>query len=270
MRQMSARSEFRRLHENGCFVIPNPWDIGTARHLRHLGFKALATTSSGFAFSRGLPDTDWAAPRDAMLAHIAEIVAATDLPVNADFESGYAHEPEGWRRTFACASKPACRACRSRIPPATGPSRSTTWRLAWIAPRGARGDRRDRNGSAADRPGRVLPRGPRGSAEGVDPPPGGVRAGPARTCSTRLGRARGRRSPLSGSVAPKPVNILIGALGAHRCGPAGMGAPNQRRLRSRAAWGGFHARGRGDRRARQLRRLCRQQAVRRHQQLLQR
>ena len=89
------RAAFRRLHESGCFVIPNPWDIGTSRYLRHLGFQALATTSSGFAFSRGLPDTDWAVPRDAMLGHIAEIVAATDLPVNADFESGYAHDPEG-------------------------------------------------------------------------------------------------------------------------------------------------------------------------------
>jgi len=89
------RGQFRRLHEGGCFVIPNPWDIGTARYLRHLGFQALATTSSGFAFTQGLPDTDWAVPRDAMLAHIAEIVAATDLPVNADFESGYAHDPEG-------------------------------------------------------------------------------------------------------------------------------------------------------------------------------
>jgi len=86
---------FRRLHEGGCFVIPNPWDVGTARYLQHLGFPALATTSSGFAFSRGLPDTDWAVPRDAMLGHIAEIVAATGLPVNADFESGYAHDPEG-------------------------------------------------------------------------------------------------------------------------------------------------------------------------------
>lgn len=91
----SRRAAFRRLHESGCFVLPNPWDIGTARYLRHLGFQALATTSSGFAFGRGLPDTDWAVPRDAMLAHIAEIVAATDLPVNADYESGYAHEPEG-------------------------------------------------------------------------------------------------------------------------------------------------------------------------------
>jgi 2-methylisocitrate lyase-like PEP mutase family enzyme len=89
------RAAFRRLHESGCFVLPNPWDVGTARYLRHLGFQALATTSSGFAFGRGLPDMDWAVPRDAMLAHIAEIVGATDLPVNADYESGYAHEPEG-------------------------------------------------------------------------------------------------------------------------------------------------------------------------------
>ena len=93
--QDDRRERFRRLHESGCFVIPNPWDIGTARYLRHLGFEALATTSSGFAFTRGLPDTDWAVPRDAMLAHIAEIVTATDLPVNADFESGYAHDPDG-------------------------------------------------------------------------------------------------------------------------------------------------------------------------------
>ncbi len=90
----ARRTAFRKLHESGCFVIANPWDIGTAHYLRHLGFRALATTSSGFAFSRGLPDTDWAVPRDMVLGHIAEIVAAVDLPVNADFESGYAHEPE--------------------------------------------------------------------------------------------------------------------------------------------------------------------------------
>jgi len=90
----ARRAAFRRLHEAGCFVVPNPWDIGTARTLAHLGFPALATTSAGFAFSRGLPDTDWAVPRDAMLAHIAEIVDATDLPVTADFESGYAHAPQ--------------------------------------------------------------------------------------------------------------------------------------------------------------------------------
>ena len=91
----ARRAAFRRLHESGCFVIPNPWDVGTALMLKHLGFQALATTSSGLSFSRGLPDTDWAVPRDIALAHIAEIVRATDLPVNADFESGYAHDPAG-------------------------------------------------------------------------------------------------------------------------------------------------------------------------------
>ena len=89
----ARRSAFRKLHESGCFVIPNPWDAGSARYLQHLGFKALATTSGGFAFSLGLPDA--AVPRDAMLRNIADIVAAVDVPVNADFESGYALDPEG-------------------------------------------------------------------------------------------------------------------------------------------------------------------------------
>jgi len=91
---VSRRAAFRALHETGCFIVPNPWDAGSARYLRHLGFKALATTSAGFAFSRGLPDTG-AVPRDLVLGHIAEIVAATDLPVNADFQSGYSLTPEG-------------------------------------------------------------------------------------------------------------------------------------------------------------------------------
>jgi 2-methylisocitrate lyase-like PEP mutase family enzyme len=87
------RFAFHRLHESGCFVLPNPWDVGSARYLQHLGFKAVATTSSGAAFSMGLPDADWAVPRDTMLAHVTTIVKASDLPVNADFESGYAHDP---------------------------------------------------------------------------------------------------------------------------------------------------------------------------------
>jgi 2-methylisocitrate lyase-like PEP mutase family enzyme len=87
------RATFRKLHESSCFVIPNPWDIGTARYLQHLGFKALASTSAGFAFAQGRPDN--AVPRDMMLAHLRELVSVTDLPVNADYENGYAHEPEG-------------------------------------------------------------------------------------------------------------------------------------------------------------------------------
>ncbi len=86
------RRTFRALHQQGCFVIPNPWDAGTTRYLQQLGFKALATTSAGAAFAHALPDG--AMPVDAMLAHIAEIVAAADVPVNADYENGYAHEPD--------------------------------------------------------------------------------------------------------------------------------------------------------------------------------
>jgi 2-methylisocitrate lyase-like PEP mutase family enzyme len=86
------RRTFHDLHKSGCFVIPNPWDIGSARYLQHLGFKALATTSVGFAFSHAHPDH--AISRDMMLAHLLAVVAATDLPVNADFEGGFAHDPE--------------------------------------------------------------------------------------------------------------------------------------------------------------------------------
>jgi 2-methylisocitrate lyase-like PEP mutase family enzyme len=88
---VEKRAAFRELHRSGCFAIPNPWDVGTARYLQHLGFKALATTSAGFAFSRGVPDG--AVGRDAMLAHVREIAESTDLPLNVDFENGYAHDP---------------------------------------------------------------------------------------------------------------------------------------------------------------------------------
>src|SRR3989442_11297609 len=90
----AQRRVFRKLHESGCFVIPNPWDPGSARYLQHLGFKALATTSAGCAFSRGLPDGEGAVSRDAMLGNIAEIAAAVEVPVNADFQSGYAEDPQ--------------------------------------------------------------------------------------------------------------------------------------------------------------------------------
>ena len=92
-KQSLAVHQFRALHESGCFVLPNPSDAGSAIYLEHLGFKALATTSAGFAFSKGLPDA--AVPREMMLEHFREIAAATSLPVNADFRNGYADDPEG-------------------------------------------------------------------------------------------------------------------------------------------------------------------------------
>ena len=87
------RNAFRALHESGCFVIPNPWDAGSARFLESLSFKALATTSSGYAWSQGR--ADGSVPREAVLAYLREVVEATSLPVNADFEAGYATTPEG-------------------------------------------------------------------------------------------------------------------------------------------------------------------------------
>ena len=92
LQKLSVAAKFRAMHESGCFVLPNPWDIGTAMYLEHLGFNALATTSAGFAFSRGKPDGS--VPRDEMLAHVREIVEATALPVNADFLNGFAHNLE--------------------------------------------------------------------------------------------------------------------------------------------------------------------------------
>ena len=93
--QQSAVAEFRALHKSGCFVLPNPWDIGTSVYLQQLGFKALATTSAGVAFARARPDATPALPLEDMLAHIGEIVRATPLPVNADFQAGYADDPGG-------------------------------------------------------------------------------------------------------------------------------------------------------------------------------
>ncbi len=82
------RKTFRELHKSGCFVIPNPWNVGSARYLQGLGFKALATTSSGHAHSEGYPDG--AQSIDEVLAHYRELAEATDIPLNADFENGFA------------------------------------------------------------------------------------------------------------------------------------------------------------------------------------
>ena len=90
----SKVEQFHALHQSGCFVIPNPWDAGSAVYLERLGFKALATTSAGFAFSKGLPDGPAFVSRDMMLEHFREISEATSLPVNADFQNGYADDSE--------------------------------------------------------------------------------------------------------------------------------------------------------------------------------
>src|SRR6202021_1340024 len=87
------RVKFRALHQQGCFILPNPWDVGSARLLQHLGFDALSSTSSGYAWTTGRPDNT--VSRDDVLQHLTTLSAAVDLPVNADFESGFAADPDG-------------------------------------------------------------------------------------------------------------------------------------------------------------------------------
>src|SRR2546430_2473832 len=93
-KQLSAIEDFRKLHESGCFDLPNPWDAGSAIYLAKIGFTALATTSAGFAFSKGFADGPAHVTRDLMLDHFREIAGATLLPVNADFQNGYADDPD--------------------------------------------------------------------------------------------------------------------------------------------------------------------------------
>jgi 2-methylisocitrate lyase-like PEP mutase family enzyme len=100
--QNDKAAAFRALHQTGTFVIPNPWDIGTARLLAHLGFAALATTSAGFAFSRGQPDG--AVTRKETMKHAREIVGATDLPVSADLENGFGDAPREAAETIRQAA----------------------------------------------------------------------------------------------------------------------------------------------------------------------
>lgn len=107
---MTNHQTFRALHEGpGAFVIPNPWDVGTAKLLAHLGFRALATTSAGSAFSRGLPDGG--VSFDEMIDHCRELVAATDLPVSADLENGKGDSPESAAETVFAAAKVGLAGC---------------------------------------------------------------------------------------------------------------------------------------------------------------
>jgi methylisocitrate lyase len=98
---IEKRAAFRALHRSGCFTLPNPWDVGGARYLRSLGFKALASTSAGYAWSIGKADNRIS--RDDVLRHLTELCEATDLPVNADFEGGFAREPQGVAESVSLA-----------------------------------------------------------------------------------------------------------------------------------------------------------------------
>src|SRR5579883_3384012 len=206
---VEKRRLFRELHRSGCFVIPNPWDVGTARYLQHLGFKALATTSSGAAFSMGLPDADWALTRDPMLEHIRTIVDASDVPVNADFESGYADDPDGVAENVRLCVETDVAGLS--IEDSTGDASSPLYPFDFAVAR-VRAARAAIDGAGAD----CL------YAPGI--------------------RTREQIAAVVRAVAPKPVNLLIGgAIGLTVKDAAELGV---RRISvggalARAAWGGF-------------------------------
>jgi 2-methylisocitrate lyase-like PEP mutase family enzyme len=242
--QPSAIAEFRRLHESGCFILPNPWDVGSAVYLQHLGFKALATTSAGFAFSRGLPDDVQALPRDLMLAHIREIAAATPLPVNADFQSGYADDPEG-----VAASVTLCVAtgvAGLSIEDATGDGASPLYeeRLAVERVRAAR--------AAIDASGLPVVLTARCEAWLVGHPDAS-RLAPRRLAAFAEAGADclyapgvkdlGEIAAIVKAVSPKPVNVLVGApspdLTLSRLADLGVRRISVGSALARVAWGAF-------------------------------
>ena len=234
------RRVFRKLHESGCFVIPNPWDVGSALYLQSLGFKALATTSSGFAWSVG--HSDGQISRDAALAHLHSMVAATDVPVNADFENGFAADAAGVGESVTLALQ--CGVAGISIEDSTGdPQRPLVELDEAIARMRAARKAVDSAGGDALLVGRaecylvgrpVL-------AETIERLKAYAAAGADCLYAPGL-RTREDIAAVVKAVAPKPFNLLVGwpseltvkeieALGVRRISVGGALA--------RCAWGGF-------------------------------
>lgn len=246
MNELAARREaFRALHERGCFVIPNPWDVGSARYLEHLGFPALATTSAGFAFSQGLPDSsaDDVVSRDRNLAYIAGIASSVDVPVSADFMAGYGTGSEDvFRSVERCV---ATGVAGLSIEDATGDAKSPLYDLreAVARVRAAR--------QAIDRSGADVVLTARAECYHVghpDPFNESVRRLRAYAeAGADVLFAPGPRTPaaieaLVAAVAPKPLNLLVvGDIGLSVTGIADLGV---RRISvggalALTAWSGF-------------------------------
>ena len=233
-------AEFHRLHSSGCFVMPNPWDVGSARALEQMGFKALATTSAGMAWTLGRADNQ--VTLDQALEHLRLVAAAVTVPVNADFEGGFAVDPADVAR-----EREAGREHRDRRAVDRGlVGRRGRSALRVRAGRGARqrratGDRRERHGRSSS------PAGPRGSCVGrpdIDETIRRLRAyadaGADCLYAPRIDKIE-HVAAIVAAVSPKPVNLLINApfttvaeaaqLGVRRISVGGTLA--------RTAWGGF-------------------------------
>jgi 2-methylisocitrate lyase-like PEP mutase family enzyme len=234
------RRSFHRLHDQGCFVIPNPWDVGSARYLQAVGFKALATTSSGFAWSHG--HADGGMSRDRVLEHLTNMVEGTNVPINADFENGFAPDAAGVYESVRLAVE--CGVAGLSIEDSTGNNSTPLYDLD-VAVERVRAARKaiDKHGTDALLVGRAecflagmpdldhtIARLKAYANAGADCLYAPGIANPAQIVA------------VVNAVAPKPVNVLIGfsadltlaqfaALGVRRISVGGALA--------RAAWGGF-------------------------------
>ena len=234
------RRQFHALHVSGCFVIPNPWDVGSARMLQGMGFAALASTSSGFAWSQGHADN--AITREMALQHLAELVAATDVPINADFESGFAPDAAGVAESVRLAV--ASGVAGLSIEDSTGDAARPLFTLDEAVER-LRAARRaiDANGGDTLLVGRAecFLVGRPDLGETITRLQAYANAGA--DCLYAPGiRTPEQISAVVQAVAPKPVNLLVGAPGELTV--ADIAALGVRRISvggamARAAWGGF-------------------------------
>jgi 2-methylisocitrate lyase-like PEP mutase family enzyme len=233
------RATFRKMHETGCFIIPNPFDVGSARALQHLGFKALASTSAGFAWT--IAKADNRVTLDEVCDHLTAICAAVDLPVNADFEGGFAHEPEKVGANVARAVRTGLAGLS--IEDSTGDAAKPLYDRALAIAR----IRAARAAIDADNSGVLLT----GRCEGflvgqadldmvIDRLKAYSDAGA--DCLYAPGiKTREQIAAVVKAVHPKPVNLLIGASGLSLSEAAELGV---RRISvggslARSAWGGF-------------------------------
>jgi 2-methylisocitrate lyase-like PEP mutase family enzyme len=234
------RRTFHRLHEGGCFVIPNPWDVGSARYLQSLGFKALATTSSGFAWSHG--HRDGGMSRDRVLEHLTQMVEATDVPINADFEHGFAPDAAGVAESVRLAVETGVAGLS--IEDSTGQEAQPLFELdaAVMRIRAAR-QAIDKAGGDAMLVGRAegFLHGQPDIEQILARLKAYANAGADCLYAPGIRSAQDIRAVVA-AVAPKPVNLLVGfnadltladiaALGVRRVSVGGALA--------RAAWGGF-------------------------------
>jgi 2-methylisocitrate lyase-like PEP mutase family enzyme len=236
----AKRQTFRLLHQSGCFVIPNPWDLGSARMLQSMGFKALATTSSGFAWSQARPDNG--ITLDMALAHLAEMAATTGVPVNADFENGFAADADGVAANVKRAV--ATGVAGLSIEDSTGDEQRPLYPIDEAVQR-LRAARRAIDATGGDtlligraecfvvgRPDldETLARLKAYAQAGAD-------------CLYAPGiRTAGQIAAVVAAVAPKPVNVLLGAAGdlpVEAVAELGVRRISVGGALARAAWGGF-------------------------------